>query len=91
MFDRIVDSSGSKTSTGHSLKGTAKVSNNQAMKSSLAAVLTHKQASYKDPMIDQLAIEDGDVSDEGRKKSGEQEGRRNLLKPKNNNRISTKT
>ena len=48
------------------------------MKSSLAAVLTHKQASYKDPMIDQLAIEDGDVSDEGRKKKRRTGGKKEL-------------
>lgn len=69
MFDRIVDSAGTKTSTGHCLKGTAKVSDNAAMKSSLAAVITHKQATYKDPMIEQLAIEDGDDGDEKTKKN----------------------
>ena len=68
MFDRIVDSAGTKTSTGHCLKGTAKVSENAAMKSSLAAVITHKQATYKDPMIEQLAIEDGDTGDERKRR-----------------------
>lgn len=68
VFDRIVDSAGTKTSTGHCLKGTAKVSDNAAMKSSLAAVITHKQATYKDPMIEQLAIEDGDDGDEKKRR-----------------------
>jgi len=90
VFDRIVDSAGTKTSTGHCLKGTAKVSDNAAMKSSLAAVITHKQATYKDPMIEQLAIEDGDDGDE-KNEEERQEKRRNLLMPKNNNRNSTKT
>lgn len=71
MFDRIVDSAGTKTSTGHCLKGTAKVSDNAAMKSSLAAVITHKQATYKDPMIEQLAIEDGDDGDEKKTKKND--------------------
>ncbi len=64
VFDRIVDSSGTKTSTGHCLKGTAKVSDNKAMKSSLAEVITHKQAAYRDPMVEQLSIEDGNVNGE---------------------------
>ena len=68
MFDRILDSAGTKTSTGHCLKGTAKVSDNAAMKSSLAAVITHKQATYKDPMIEQLAIEDGDDGDDKKRR-----------------------
>ncbi len=63
MFDKITDSAGTKTSTGHCLKGTAKVSDNKAMKSSLAAVITQKQASYKDPLQEQLSIQDGSVDD----------------------------
>ncbi len=61
VFDKITDSAGTKTSTGHCLKGSANVSSNKAMRSSLAAVLTVKQSACIDPMYEQLAIEDGRV------------------------------
>ena len=62
MFSCIEDTTGTETETGHALRGSAKVSNNKAIRDSLATVLTNKAAMQtRDPMMQQLAIEDGNV------------------------------
>lgn len=62
VFSCIEDTTGTETETGHALRGSAKVSNNKAIRDSLATVLTNKAAMQtRDPMMQQLAIEDGNV------------------------------
>ena len=68
VFDCIEDANGTETETGHQLKGTARVSDNKAMRASLGSVLTNKQAGARDPMTMQLALEDGHVGEPERKK-----------------------
>ena len=62
MFSCIEDTTGTETETGHALRGSAKVGNNKAIRESLSTVLTNKAAvQTRDPMLQNLAIEDGDV------------------------------
>ena len=49
---------------GHEVRASARISSNKAIRSSVGAVLTNKQAaSSKDFMSQQLALEDGHVEE----------------------------
>ncbi len=61
VFKEIRDSTGSTSETGHALKGVAKVSSNKAIRDSLASVITNKAACSRDPLVQKLAIKDGQV------------------------------
>lgn len=64
VFKCIEDTKGSVEETGHQLRGSAKISNNKAIRDSLRAVITNKAAaSTGDPLFGQLAIEDGRVDE----------------------------
>lgn len=60
MFKCIEDSAGTDIETGHALKGTARVSQNRAIRDAVGAVLTNKAVQFgRDPMQMRLALEDG--------------------------------
>lgn len=69
VFEGIEDATLDVAETGHQVKGSARVSGNAAIRANMGAVITNKAAELsRDPMKDQLAIEDGSAGSSAKAK-----------------------